>query len=74
MASSLALELAKKCRLIKVELGKKRVNDMIVQKARELGCLVATNDRELIGRLRREGIPVIFLRQRRRLVAEGHIP
>ena len=70
----LALELAKKCRLIQVEKGLKTTHDdVIVQVAIKWGCPVATNDRELRKRLRDHGIPVIYLRQKHRLEIEGAV-
>jgi len=72
--ASLALKLAEKCRLIEVEplLGETH-DDVIVRVAKEWGCPVATNDRELRKRLRKERVPTIFLRQRAYLDAEGLI-
>jgi len=73
--SRLALGLAKRCQVIEVKPPPAgTVDDTIVRKAKELGCIVATNDRELIRRLKMEGIPRVFLRQKRRIVVEGAIP
>ena len=72
--ASLALKLAEKCRLVRVEKGLKETqDDVIVRLATEWKCPVATNDRELRKRLRNLGVPVIFLRQRRRLELEGAV-
>lgn len=72
--ASLALKLAEKCRLIHVEKClEETYDDVIVRVAAEWRCPVATNDRELRKRLRSRGVPVIFLRQRRRLELEGTV-
>jgi len=72
--ASLALKLAEKCRLVHVEKGLEETHDdVIVRVASEWRCPVATNDRELRKRLRNMGVPVIFLRQRRRLELEGTV-
>lgn len=72
--ASLALKLAEKCRLVQVEpLSGETHDDMIVRVAKEWGCPVATNDRELRKRLRKERVPTIFLRQRAYIEAEGLI-
>jgi len=71
--ASLALELAGRCRMVHVDprAGESH-DDVVVRVAREWGCPVATNDRGLRGRLRGEGVPVVFLRQRARLEVEGY--
>jgi len=72
--ASLALKLAEKCRIVHVEKGLKETHDdVIVRVAAEWKCPVATNDRELRKRLRKLGVPVIFLRQRRRLELDGAV-
>jgi len=72
--ASLALKLAEKCRVVHVEKGLKETDDdVIVRVAAEWKCPVATNDRELRKRLRKLGVPVIFLRQRRRLELDGAV-
>ena len=68
----LALKLAERCELLDVELAEgEDVDDLLVRLARELRCPVATKDGELRKRLRRVGIPVIYLRQRAYLEMEG---
>lgn len=72
--AQLALRLAKKCRFVAVEKGlKETYDDVIVRVAAEWKSPVATNDRELRKRLRNAGVPVIFLRQKRRLEMEGAV-
>jgi rRNA-processing protein FCF1 len=48
-----------------------KVDDQLIRIAKREGCVVATTDSELRRRLRRAGLPVIFLRQARYLVIEG---
>jgi len=68
----LALELAKKCRLVNVDKQKGETNDgVILRIAAGWKSPVATNDRELRKKLRVRNIPVIFLRGKRRLELEG---
>ena len=72
--ASLALKFAEKCRVVHIEKDSKETHDdVIVRVAAEWRCPVATNDRELRKRLRDIGVPVIFLRQRRRLELEGAV-
>jgi len=70
--ASLALELANKYRLVKVEKGEGETNDdVILRVATEWKSPVATNDRELRKKLRAQNMPVIYLRSKRRLELEG---
>lgn len=68
----LALELAERhqVRLIEPVQGES-VDDRITQTAKRLGCPVATNDRRLRSRLKALNIPVIYLRERTHLSANG---
>ncbi len=63
--AKLALEIAKKyCRIIDVEEKPgERVDDIILRYAIENNTIVATNDKELRKKLRRNGIPEIYLRE-----------
>ena len=69
-----ALRVSEKCRFVHVE---KSVNetydDVIVRVAAEWKVPVATNDRELRKRLRKVGVPVIFMRQKKRLEMAGAV-
>ena len=72
--ASLGLKLAERCRVVNVERSPKETHDdVIVRLAAKWKCPVATNDQELRKRLRKLGVPVIFLRQRRRLESEGRV-
>jgi len=70
--ASLALELAKECRLVNIEKEAEETNDdVILRIAAQWKSPVATNDRELRRKLRNQDIPVIFLRGKSRLEFEG---
>ncbi|MEM2342029.1 MAG: twitching motility protein PilT [Candidatus Bathyarchaeia archaeon] len=69
-----ALELAKRCKVIEVKAEPgENYDDVIVRIAREERLIVATNDSTLRKRLRKAGIPTIFLRQRAYLQVDGYI-
>jgi rRNA-processing protein FCF1 len=69
-----ALEVAGKCRLIEARANPgENYDDVLLRVAREDNCLVATNDRKLREKLRENGVPTIFLRQRSYLQVEGYI-
>ena len=70
----LALKLVERCRVVPIEKGLgESYDDVIVRVAAEWKAPVATTDRELRRRLRSLGLPVIFLRQKRRLILEGSV-
>ena len=72
--ASLALKLAKKCRVVQVEKGLEETHDDVIARvAAEWKCPVATNDQDLRRKLRKLEVPIIFLRQRHRLELEGAI-
>ena len=67
-----ALTLAKKITIVdEILVPEEKVDDQLIRIAKREGCVVATTDSELRRRLRRAGLPVIFLRQARYLVIEG---
>lgn len=69
-----ALKLVDKCYVIHNE---KSVNetfdDVIVRISTEWKCPVATNDRNLKKKLRSQGLPVIYMRQKKRLEVDGSV-
>jgi len=67
-AANVALELSKRMKIVPAE-GK--TDDVILQLAEQKGVLVATNDSVLRRKLRKRGIPVIFLRERSHLMIDG---
>ena len=71
---NLALNFAKKCDFVVVEKrSTETFDDVILRIALEKKIPVATNDKELRKRLRKNGIPVIFLRQKHLLDIEGAV-
>jgi len=72
--ATLALKLAEKCRKINVEKRRNELHDeVLVRVASEMRCCVATNDRDLKKRIRKLGLPVIYLRQKSHLAVEGAV-
>ena len=70
----LALKFAEKCNFVPIDKDSlETYDDVIVRVASEWKTPVATNDKELRRRLREKGVPVIFLRQKRRLEMEGAV-
>jgi hypothetical protein len=68
----LALKLAQKCRVVQVKKRREEMHDdVIVRVAQKWKSPVATNDQMLRKRLRKKGVPVIFLREKARLELEG---
>jgi uncharacterized protein len=69
-----ALGIAEKCAFVPVEQDEKlTTDDAIVKIASAWNCPVLTNDRQLRMRLRDISVPVIYLRQKSRLVIDGLI-
>lgn len=72
--ASLALKLAEKCRKVNVEKSSAETNDDVILRIATIWkSPVATNDQALRRKLREQGVPVIFLRGKRRLELEGAI-
>ncbi|MGD6807333.1 MAG: PIN domain-containing protein [Candidatus Bathyarchaeia archaeon] len=71
--ANFALRLAEKCKLVTVEDHCEKVDDVILRVAKSWGVPVFTNDRLLRTRLRDISVPVIYLRQKSRLVIDGLI-
>jgi len=71
----LALELIKKHATVLKTCTKEgeSVDDAIVRIAKEMCAIVATGDREIRKKLRKEGIPVIFIRARKKLELDGEL-
>jgi len=70
--ATFALEIAKRCKVLKVKrLPKESNDDVIVKIAKKFQCPVATNDRMLKRRLRNMGVAVIYVREKSRLEMEG---
>jgi rRNA-processing protein FCF1 len=72
--AEMALKFAEKCDLINVDRKHGETNDdVIIRMAKQMKCLVATNDSELRKRLRNISIPVVYVRQKSRLELEGSL-
>ena len=73
-AAHFALNLASKCKYIKVKHPKGAlIDDIIIRKAKDWKAVVFTNDRELKKRLRDISVPVIYVRQKSFLAIDGLI-
>jgi rRNA-processing protein FCF1 len=71
--ANFALQLAEKCIFVSVEDMDEVTDDVIVRVAKSWNVPVFTNDRALKVRLRDISVPVIYLRQKSRLVIDGLI-
>ena len=72
--ATIALKLAMRCRRMDVEKDpKESYDDLIFRVASKKKWCVATNDRILRRRLRKENVAVIYLRQESHLIVEGNI-
>jgi len=60
-----SLELLKKYEIVDIDI--KNADDSVYQLAKQIGSYVLTNDRELRQRLKKDSIPVIFLRAKKKL-------
>jgi len=71
----IALDLVQRCSIEKTEKFEKgtSVDRQILEFAKSRGGVIATNDRSLINRAISEGIPVLFLRGKKRLELRGTI-
>lgn len=65
-----ALILAKMKGVRIVRAGKKDVDGAIFEAAKNRGFIVATNDRELIKKLKKEGMPFVRLKQKKLIVED----
>ncbi|MBS7633850.1 DNA-binding protein [Candidatus Bathyarchaeota archaeon] len=71
---TLALELAKKCRLVKIHSEEtESTDDIIIKIASKWKAPVFTNDKHLKKRLRDINVPVIYVRQKSKLEIDGRI-
>ena len=70
--ASSAMKLIEKCKCIEVacEVGR-TADDVVVEVAGRMGCVVFTNDKMLRRRLRNISVPVIYVRQKSHLEIEG---
>jgi rRNA-processing protein FCF1 len=69
-----ALKLVDKCKFVSIKKNcNETFDDVIVRISSEWKCIVATNDRNLKQKLREKGVPVIYMRQKKRLELEGSV-
>ncbi len=71
----IAKELAKRCRIIESdeESIKLPVDDQVLAYAQSVRGVLATNDKELRGRAKSNGVPVLILRGMKYLALEGYV-
>ena len=68
-----AFEYTQKCGTVKVEKGSSEgYDDVVLRKAKEWNCPVATNDANLRKRLREDGVTVVYVRKKSHLVVDGN--
>ncbi|MBS7250298.1 MAG: nucleotide-binding protein [Candidatus Freyarchaeota archaeon] len=72
-AAKLALEMAERYKVVEPANQNGNLDDLIVRFSKNSYCVVATNDRNLRRKLKSEGIPTIFVRQKSHLQMEGHL-
>ena len=70
----LALKIAEKCEIYDdFPFSTENIDDFILRMAKEKKWVVATNDKELKTKLKKMGIPIIYLRQKSHLLLEGSL-
>jgi len=67
---SFALQMAEKCHIIEDD-SSLLVDDSLIELAKKHEMVIGTIDKELRKKARSEGVPVIYLRQGRRLLLDG---
>ena len=73
-AGRAALQLASRLPVIETgKAGEEDVDASLMRLASEGNTIICTNDKILIEKLRRKGLPVIYLRQRKHLVLDGYL-
>lgn len=72
-AAKLALELAQRYTVINSGYKNGDIDKLIVNLSKKEGYIVATNDRNLRRKLKSEGIPTIYVRQKSHLQIDGDL-
>ncbi|MEM3526301.1 MAG: hypothetical protein QXV37_02705 [Candidatus Jordarchaeaceae archaeon] len=72
-AAKLALELAQRYTIINTATENGDMDEVIVNLSKKEGYIVATNDKNLRRKLKAEGIPTIYVRQKSHLQIDGDI-
>jgi rRNA-processing protein FCF1 len=70
-AFGIARSLADRCKLVESTRPELPVDDQLLEFTADINGVLATNDRSLRTNARKRGIPVLFLRGKKRLVLEG---
>ncbi len=68
--ASMALEYAKRFKIIDVD---KKVDEALVELGMSKNNIIATNDKQLLKKLREVGANIVYLRQKKYLEFEGYI-
>jgi rRNA-processing protein FCF1 len=70
-----ALDLAERCTIVSVDVSVKDdpVDNQLLDYAKSVGGVLATNDRELREKASSQGIPVLLLRGKKHLELEGSV-
>lgn len=71
----IALDFVERCTIIGLDepTSAKPVDDQVLEYARSVNGIVATNDKELREKSLEQGIPVLFMRGKKRLELQGTI-
>jgi rRNA-processing protein FCF1 len=72
-AAKLALELAQRYKIVDLIPENGKMDELIVKFSKKEGYVVATNDRNLRRKLKSEGIPAIYVRQKSHLQIDGDV-
>lgn len=69
------IELMRRCEIVEVDdnLAEMPVDDQVLEYAKSINGVIATNDKELRAKARKLEIPLLILRGRKRVVIEGLI-
>nr|MDO8080234.1 hypothetical protein [Candidatus Freyarchaeota archaeon] len=72
-AAKLALELAQRYTVVDLAPENGNMDELIVKLSKKEGYIVATNDQNLRRKLKSEGIPTIYVRQKSHLQIDGDV-
>jgi len=72
-AAKMALKIAERYRVVDLTPENGNMDELIVRFAKKEHCVVATNDRNLRRKLKSEGIPTIYVRQKSHLAMDGYL-
>lgn len=72
-AAKLALEIAQRYKIVDLKTENGDMDELIVKFSKKEYCAVATNDQNLRRKLKSEGIPTIYVRQKSHLEMDGYL-